>query len=146
MLFLLTIVCLSLFADDSMLFFEANADQALKIKVMLSTYEKGTGQLLSAPKCSILLGNNVSEEDGQATMNALQIEKPEFEEKYLGLHVPDGRMKDGRFQRIKDRPHRRLTDWSEKYMSSGAKETLIKSFIQSMSTYAMSFQVLCRTL
>jgi hypothetical protein len=54
-----------------MLFFEVNADQALKIKVMLSTYEKGTAKLLSAPKCYILLGNNVCEEDGQATMNAL---------------------------------------------------------------------------
>jgi hypothetical protein len=32
-----------LFADDSLLFFEANSDQASKVKVVLNKYEKVTG-------------------------------------------------------------------------------------------------------
>jgi hypothetical protein len=43
-----------LFPDDSLLFFEANADQANKVKNVLIKYEVATGQLLSpgsAPCC-----------------------------------------------------------------------------------------------
>jgi hypothetical protein len=51
------------------------------MKGILHTYEKCTGQLLNPSKCSILLGNNVREEDGDATLSILHIEKAEFEEK-----------------------------------------------------------------
>jgi hypothetical protein len=87
-----------LFADDSLLFFEANKEQATIVKGILQKYESYTGQLLSPSKCSILLGNNVREEDGKDTLSILQIEKAEFEEKYLGLPVPEGRLKNGQFQ------------------------------------------------
>jgi hypothetical protein len=60
-----------------------------------------------------------------------------FEEKYLGLPVPEGRMKAGRFQTTKERFVKRLNAWSEKYMSTGGKEVLIKSVAQSIPTYAM---------
>ncbi|KAK1678937.1 hypothetical protein QYE76_039785 [Lolium multiflorum] len=127
-----------LFADDSLLFFEANADQATKVSNVLKTFERCTGQLLSPNKCSILLGNKVSEGDGKDTMNILKVEKESFEEKYLGLPVPEGRMKDGHFEPIKERCHKKCNDWCEKYMSSGAKEALIKSVVQAMPNHAMS--------
>jgi hypothetical protein len=46
-----------LFADDSLLFFEANSDQANKIKIVPNKYEGANGQLLSSEKCSLLIGN-----------------------------------------------------------------------------------------
>ena len=60
-----------------------------------------------------------------------------FEEKYLGLPVPDGRMSKGKFKSTKGKFTKHASDWSEKYMSSGAKDILIKSVLQSISTYAM---------
>jgi hypothetical protein len=50
-----------LFADDSLLFVQANEEQAQKVKNILSTYEKSTGQLVSKNKCSVLFGQNCSE-------------------------------------------------------------------------------------
>jgi hypothetical protein len=38
-----------------------------------------------------------------------------FEEKYLGLPVPNGRMKNGKFEPIKERYKKKLNDWTEKY-------------------------------
>ncbi|XP_040249657.1 uncharacterized protein [Aegilops tauschii subsp. strangulata] len=49
-----------LFADDSLLFFKGSFDQALAIKDILTVYEKGTGQMLSPDKCSIMFGKNAS--------------------------------------------------------------------------------------
>lgn len=60
-----------------------------------------------------------------------------FEERYLGLPVPEGRMKNDRFQSLKDKYAKRLTDWLEKYMSAGAKEVLIKSVMQAIPLYTM---------
>ena len=61
-----------------------------------------------------------------------------FEDKYLGLPIPEGRMKAGKFQYTKDKALKRGSDWIEKYASSGAKEVQIKSIIQAIMVYAMS--------
>jgi hypothetical protein len=46
-----------LFADDTLLFLTASEDQALKIKCVLQTYEKGIGQLVNPLKCLMLFGS-----------------------------------------------------------------------------------------
>jgi hypothetical protein len=46
-------------------------------------------------------------------------------------------MKGSKFKPMKGRLSRRANDWNEKYVSSGAKGTLIKSVLQSLMTYAM---------
>jgi hypothetical protein len=45
-----------LFADDS-LFFKATSQQATIVKEALNTFEKGTGQILSSSKCSLLFSS-----------------------------------------------------------------------------------------
>jgi hypothetical protein len=127
-----------LFADDSLLFFKANEEQATKIKGVLSTYEASTGQLLSPAKCSLMLGQNCTEEDGQIVASILQVASTSFEEKYLGLPVPEGWMKNDKFQPTKERLQKKCSDYCEKYMSGAAKETLVKSVVQAIPTYAMS--------
>lgn len=43
-----------LFADDSLLFFKVNIQQAVMVKGLLNTYTAATGQLINPSKCSIL--------------------------------------------------------------------------------------------
>jgi hypothetical protein len=69
----------------------------------------------------VLLGNKCNEEDGQVVATILAIQSVGFEEKYLGLPVPDGRMKDGKFQPVKEKLKKKFSDYAEKYASSGAK-------------------------
>jgi hypothetical protein len=127
-----------LFADDSLLFFKAKLDQANVIKKVLHEYESGTGQLLSPTKCSLMLGQNCVVEDGEAVVLALVVENKSLDDKYLGLPILKGWMNDDKFQRTKERLRKKCSDWSEKYMSGAAKEALIKSIAQAISTYAMS--------
>jgi hypothetical protein len=109
-----------LFADDSLLFFKANMEQASKINVVLRTYEASTGQLLSPAKCSLMLGRKCSDDDGKALAQVLNIENTSFDDKYLGLPIPEGRMKNDKFQPSKEKLKKKCSDWSEKYMSGAA--------------------------
>jgi hypothetical protein len=97
----------------------------------------GSGQLINPNKCSIFFNENCLEEVRQCVKEILDVEHSSFEEKYLGLPTPEGRMKASRFQPIKERYRKRLSDYYEKYMSMAAKETLIKSVAQALSIYVM---------
>ena len=70
-------------------------------------------------------------------MVILNITAEGFEDKYLGLPVPEGRMKVGKFQSTKDKALKRASDWIEKYVSSGIKENQIKAVLQALPVYAM---------
>jgi hypothetical protein len=61
-----------------------------------------------------------------------------FEEKYVGLPVREDQMRRGKFKSLKERFQKRLSDWVEKYLSSGGKEVLIKAILQALPVYAMS--------
>ena len=106
-----------LFVDDSMLFFKGSIDQAVVITDILTEYEKGTRHLLSPDKCSMMFGKKCSLENQVAIMVILKITVDGFEDKYLGLLVPEGRMKVGKFQYTKEKVLKRLSDWIEKYAS-----------------------------
>jgi hypothetical protein len=127
-----------LFADDSLLFFKGTAQQTTVVKDILDSYEQGTGQLVSLGKCSIMYGKRVSAAAQAAIKLILRYETESFEEKYLGLPVPEGQMKKGKFKTLKERFLKRLSDWIEKYLSSGGKEVLIKAVLQALPVYAMS--------
>ena len=70
-----------LFANDSVLFFKGAIDQAIGIKNILTKYEKGTGQLLSPDKCSMMFGKKCSLENQVAIMVILKMTVEGFEDK-----------------------------------------------------------------
>jgi hypothetical protein len=119
------------------LFFEGTVEQAEIVKGILDRYETSTGQLVSLGKCSIMYGDEYKPEVQIAIQGILKYDTLCFEEKYLGLPLPDGRLKSGKFKPTKEKFSKHACDWSEKYMSSGAKEILINSVLQAISTYAM---------
>jgi hypothetical protein len=112
-----------------LLFFEGSSEQALVVKGILDNYERSTGQMVSMGKCSIMFGGQCTTYVQAEIKDILKYKTESFEEKYLGLPVLEGSMKGGHLKRIKGRFSKLAFDWSEKYMSSGAKEVLIKSVL-----------------
>lgn len=45
-----------LFADDSLFFFKAEPNEAIRVQQVLQMYARGTGQYINPQKCSILFG------------------------------------------------------------------------------------------
>jgi hypothetical protein len=74
-----------LFTHDSLLFVEANAEQAQIVKNILITYERSTIQLISNNKCSVFFGRECSDSNISVVTSCWETENRSFEEKYLGL-------------------------------------------------------------
>jgi hypothetical protein len=127
-----------MFADDCLLFFQANPTQAAVIKSAITTFEEGSGQLLSANKCSILFSESCLEQCQQQVKQILQVTRESFEDKYLGFPTPEGRMRNGRLQSPKERLSKRMNSWAERFMDMGAKDLLIKSVAQAIPNHIMS--------
>jgi hypothetical protein len=127
-----------LFADDNLLFFRATTDQALHVKQVLSTFERCTCQLLSPSKCSMLVREGPDDARIQQVRAILGLERVDFEEKYLGLPTPKGRLKRGIFQPLEQRFLKRMATWKEKDLLAASKEILIKAVAQSLLNYIMS--------
>jgi hypothetical protein len=127
-----------MFADDCLLFFQANPTQAAVIKSAITTFEEGSGPLLSANKCSILFSESCPEQCQQQVKQILQVTRESFEDKYLGFRTPEGRMRNGRLQSPKERLSKRMNSWAECFMNMGAKDLLIKSVTQAIRNHIMS--------
>jgi hypothetical protein len=127
-----------LFIDDALLFFKAEREQAEKIIQILDIFQAGTGQLLSPSKCSILVQDALDPGVQEQIHQILHVERVDFDPKYLGLPTPDGRQKKERFQSVKEKISKRISTWTEKHLSVGAKDMLIKSIAQAIPTYMMS--------
>ena len=87
---------------------------------------------------ALLTRENLNEECREQIRLILEVEKVDFEPKYLGLPTLDGRQKRERFQPLRERFGKRISAWSEKLLSAAGKEVLIKSIAQAIPTYIMS--------
>jgi hypothetical protein len=70
-----------------------------------------TGQLVSMGKCSILFGDQCIEAVQVELQGILKYETQCFEEKYLGLPVPKGRLKSGNFKSLKEKFSKHASNW-----------------------------------
>ncbi|XP_031104893.1 uncharacterized protein LOC116009862 [Ipomoea triloba] len=126
------------FADDSLLFFRANAEEAGVIKQCLTDYESMTGQLVNFHKSSVCFSRNTTVADRDVVASILGVlQAPNFG-KYLGLPSFIGREKRAVFSYIEDKVKQRISSWTKKLISQAGKEVLLKSVAQSMPTFSMS--------
>ena len=93
--------------------------------------------MLSESKCSLLFSELCPEGIREEIKKTLGVVSASFENKYLGLPTPEGRMKDENFQPILDKFGKRCNNWNERFMSFAAKEVNVKSVAQALPTYPM---------
>jgi hypothetical protein len=127
-----------LFVADCLLFFKLGDDQARSVRDMLHIFEKGTGQKLNPAKCSLLVREGANPELVNQVKNTLNVARADFDAKYLGLLMSEGRMNMGVLKSIEEQYAKRMSGWNERTMSQVAKEVLIKSVAQDLPTYMMS--------
>ena len=91
-----------LFADDSLLFFQASGVGASEIKNVLNKYCNASGQRINMDKSSIFFSKGCPESVKAGIKEELEVERETLNEKYLGMPSDVGRAKSGTFKYLRD--------------------------------------------
>lgn len=127
-----------LFADDSLFFCQANMKAAKAIQNVLLQYECASGQKVNTNKSVLTFGKRVPNTTKTQIRRQLQIFNDGGCGKYLGMPEQFGRKKVELFQYIVEKVRERTKGWSNKFLSHGGKEILLKSIAVAMPVYTMN--------
>lgn len=127
-----------LFADDSLFFCQANEKSCTTIQEILYQYERASGQQVNTRKSAITFGKRVMNSTKTHIRRLLQIHNDGGCSKCLGLPEQFGKKKVELFQYRVEKVRARTKGWSNKFLSQGGKEILLKSIAVAMHVYTMN--------
>ncbi|GAU45528.1 hypothetical protein TSUD_400750 [Trifolium subterraneum] len=132
-----------LFADDCFLFCRANVAEVNELMRILHTYETASGQEVNLVKSEVFISRNMSQAAKEYLSRILGVKLVLSTGIYLGLPSMVGRSKKAIFSYIKDRIWKRINSWRGRALSKAGKEIMIKSVLQAIPSYVMSYG--CKT-
>ena len=125
-----------LFADDTLIFCEADLDQILILCMILIWFEAMLGLKINLGKSELVLVGVVHNVD--LFLVVLGCKQGSLPMKYLGLPL-GAKFKDKTiWNPILEKMERRLARWKRLYFSKGGRVTLIKSTLSNLPTYFLS--------
>ena len=125
-----------LFADDTLIFCEANLDQIMILHMILIWFEAVSGLKINLGKSEIVPVGVVQYID--LFLVVLGCKQGSLPMKYLGLPL-GAKFKDKSiWNPILEKMERRLAGWKRLYLSKGGRVTLIKSTLSNLPTYFLS--------
>ncbi|XP_060969794.1 uncharacterized protein LOC115713245 [Cannabis sativa] len=110
------------FADDSLLFCQADDRSCGSIKRALNIYHRASGQELNLDKSVMSFSPNTPPLVQHSFQNILGMPISDCHEKYLGLPAYSERDKKQLFADIKERIWKLMNSWNDKLFSIGRKE------------------------
>jgi hypothetical protein len=128
-----------LFADDSIVFLEATQSCLQALRGVLQDYEVSSGQKVNLGKSSAYFGPGCDEDLKNSLKADIGVSSEALSERYLGLPTVVGRSKDGCFKYITDRSWNKVNGLKGQGMSKAAKGTLVKSVLQAVPAFPMSY-------
>lgn len=123
-----------LFADDLLIFCKAKVSVLVLIKNLLAEFASSSGLVVNESKCSLYLAGVSSQEEEQicSTMN---IPKGTLPVTYLGVPLSHKKLSFKECAPLVDRITSRIKSWTSRYLSYGGRVVLIKSVLNSISSY-----------
>jgi len=124
-----------LYADDTLIFCEANRSQVLYLNLTLLIFEALSGLHINMLKSVIYPVNEVLNLEELASILGCSV--GEFPATYLGLPLGAKYKSTAIWGRVIEKFEKKLASWKMQYLSTGGRLTLINSVLDSIPTYYM---------
>ena len=125
-----------LFADDTILFCDADVEQILHIRLLLLSFQAVTGLKVNVHKSEMVPIEEVV--DVHALAEILGCRVGTLPMSYLGMLLGASRNSPSIWNPILEKIERKLAGWKKLYMSKGGRLMLLKSTLSSLPTYFLS--------
>jgi hypothetical protein len=126
-----------MFADDLLLFGEANERQMQCVMDTMETFCSMSGQEVSIEKTSILFSRNVGRSVRSRLVHISGYKETNSFGNYLGVPLTGRAPKRSDFQYIIDQVSSKLSAWKANHLSFAGRVTLAKSVIEAVPIYPM---------
>ena len=125
-----------LFADDTILFCDADVEQILPIRLLLLCFQAITGLKVNVQKSEIVPIGEV--DDVHALAEILGCKVGTLPMPYLGISLEASHNSPSIWNPILGKIERKLARWKKLYLSKEGRLTLLKSTLSSLPTYFLS--------
>lgn len=102
-----------LFINDSLLFYQATVQECHQLLHILAQYEFASGQAINRQKTSLFFSKNTKPKVKEAIQAMLEARIMNDCEKYLGLHMVEGKPKANNFRESQEQISIRVLGWKE---------------------------------
>ena len=125
-----------LFANDTILFCEANEEQILHVRMLLLCFQAVTGLKVNTLKSKMVPIGEVS--NVHVLVEILGCRIRSLPMTYLGMPLGASHKSPTIWNPILEKIERKLAGWKKMYLSKGGRLTLLKSTLSSLPTYFLS--------
>ena len=122
-----------LYADDTIIFYEAKEEQLIYLSWVLLWFEASLGLKMNRNKSELIPVGAVENMDAEP--GCLTRHLPTT---YLGIPLGVAHKFVAIWDNIEEKMHKKLALWKKKFISKGGRITLIKSTLASLPLYQMS--------
>ncbi|XP_028099815.1 uncharacterized protein LOC114299299 [Camellia sinensis] len=129
-----------LYANDTLVFCDANAEQVGFLHCVLLCFKAVSGLRINLSKSRLIPVGEVERLPVVAVILGCKVATLPMT--YLGLLLGATFKATGVWDRVVERVQRCLAGWKQQYLSKGGMLTLIKSVLSSIPTYFMSLHVI----
>uniref|UniRef100_A0A2N9FD38 SMP-LTD domain-containing protein n=1 Tax=Fagus sylvatica TaxID=28930 RepID=A0A2N9FD38_FAGSY len=125
-----------LFADDTIVFCDADRDQLLHLRMVLACFEAVIGLGVNMGKSELVPVGEVRNVDQLAEILCCRVGVLPMS--YLGMPLGSSFKASSVWNPILEKIERKLAGWKKLYLSKGGRLTLLKSTLSSLPTYFLS--------
>ena len=129
-----------LFANDTILFCDADVEQILHIRLLLLNFQAVTGLKVNVHKSEMVPIREV--EDVHALAEILGYRVGELPMSYLGMPLGASHNSPSIWNFILENFERKLAEWKKLYLSKGGRLILLKGTLSSLPTYFLSLFII----
>ena len=122
-----------LFADDTILFCDAEVEQVLHVRLLLLCFQAVTGLKVNVAKSEMVPIGEVNNANALAEILGCRVGALPMT--YLGMPLGASHKSPSIWNPILEKIKRKLAGWTKLYLSKGGRMTLLKSTLSSLPTY-----------